>query len=172
MQLKRGWVVTGLLILSAGAFGVSASAAGEGHPNVVVDVLAMKEVIQHDNAGRQTVQLKETESTGPGDTLVYRILYRNEGTAPAHDTQLVDPIPAGTLLIPGSWDTKGGEFSVSTDGGKTFESYPARRAAKQADGTTRLQEVELSAYTHVRWTAKEPLPPGAERMTTFKVKVQ
>jgi uncharacterized repeat protein (TIGR01451 family) len=172
MQLKRGVVVIGAFLLGAGAFGVSALAAGEGRPNVVVDVLAMKEVVQRDNTGRQTIQLREPEPTGPGDTLVYRIHYRNEGTAPAHDTQLIDPIPAGTLLVPGSWDAKGGDFSVSTDGGKTFERYPVRRAVKQTDGTTKLQDVELSAYTHVRWTAREPLPPGAERMTAFKVKVQ
>jgi uncharacterized repeat protein (TIGR01451 family) len=172
MQLKHGFVGMSLVLVAAGSFSAASPGAAGGRPDIVVDVVALKEVIQRDASGRETVELRQADSTSPGDTLVYRIVYRNQGSAPAHDAQVVDPIPAGTQLVPGSWEVRGGEFTVSADGGKSFEPYPIRRAVKQEAGGTVMKEIGLSEYTHVRWTTKETLPPGAERTTAFKVTVR
>src|SRR5262245_54352131 len=128
MQLNRAVVVASLVLAGAGSFGASSPRAAEGRPNLVVDVVALKEVVSRDAAGHQTVQLEKADSTSPGDTLVYRIVCRNDGSAAAHDPQVVDPIPAGTQLVPGSWDAGTGEFAVSVDGGKSFGPYPVRHA--------------------------------------------
>lgn len=172
MRKKQGLILTSLMLSMAGSLISPAPLARDGRPNVVVDVVALKEVLQRDATGRETVLLKSADSTSPGDTIVYRIACRNDGSAPAHDAQIVDPIPAGTTLVPRSWDAQAGEFMVSVDGGKTFESFPIRREIRQNDGSTALKEVDLTQYTHVRWTSKELLPPGGTRSTAFKVKVR
>jgi len=177
MSRKHGVVTTCLLVAlpvlaCAVALAIDAPLAREGRPDVKVDVTAMKEVVQRDASGRQTVSLAQADPTGPGDTLVYQIVYTNQGTAPAHDAQVIDPIPAGTLLVPDSWNAQGAVFDVSIDGGKTFQSYPAKKPVRLADGTTTLKDVEMSAYTHVRWTSREPLAPGAKRSAAFKVTVR
>jgi len=171
MSRKHGLLATCLMV-SAVSLPIGAPLARDGRPDVKVNVVAMKEVVQRDASGRQTVTLAEADGTSPGDTLVYQIVYSNQGTAPAHKAQVVDPIPAGTRLVANSWNAKGAEFAVSIDGGRTFEPYPARRPARLADGTTAMKDVELSSYTHVRWTSTEALAPGAARSAAFKVTVR
>ena len=166
-----GWVVS-LLLVIAGSAAAMPPLSESGGPQVVVDVTAMKEVLARDEAGRERVELREAAAMGPGDTLVYRIVYTNKGTSPARDATVTDPIPAGTVLLPGSWEAQGADFSVSVDGGKTWESYPVSRPVKQADGSMMQKEVNPSVYTHVRWTCREPLAPGATRSAVFKVKVR
>ncbi|HKY32055.1 MAG TPA: hypothetical protein VJV23_05915 [Candidatus Polarisedimenticolia bacterium] len=146
--------------------------AQDARPRIVVDVSLKKEVVVRDPQGREHVTLEEVTSSGPGDTLVYRIHYVNRGEAPAVNPRVVDPVPPGTELVPGSWDTEGADFSVSVDGGRTFHPYPVRRTVTQPDGASSIQEVALSSYTHVRWTCREPLAPGDARSAVFKVKVR
>ena len=171
MSRKQAFPATCLLV-TAVMLTFGAALARDGRPDVKVNVVAMKEVVQRDASGKETVSFAQAADSGPGDTLVYQIVYSNQGTAPAHQAQVVDPIPSGTLLMPNSWDARDAEFAVSIDGGRTFETYPVRRPARLADGTTAMKDVELSAYTHVRWTSTEPLAPGANRSAAFKVKVR
>ncbi|HEY3174335.1 MAG TPA: hypothetical protein VGK94_01100 [Candidatus Polarisedimenticolia bacterium] len=166
-----GWVLS-LLLVTAGSTAGRSPLSESGAPQVVVDVTAMKEVVARDEAGRERVELREASATGPGDTLVYRISYTNKGTSPAHDAKVTDPIPAGTVLLPGSWEAPGADFAVSVDGGRSWDSYPVRHTVKHADGSTSLEEVDATAYTHVRWTSRESLAPGTTRSAVFKVKVR
>lgn len=161
-----------LLALMAGLPGFRPVVAAGGAPRVVVEVVALKEVIVRDAAGGEKVELRPVAATGPGDTLVYRISCTNLGDVPAHDASVVDPIPIGTRLVPGGWDSAGAEFTVSVDGGRSFKTYPVTAPVRQPDGTTAIGEVDASAYTHVRWTSREPLAPGATRTAAFKVTVR
>jgi uncharacterized repeat protein (TIGR01451 family) len=169
--MNRRVSILTMSLLSALA-AVSVAPAQEAKPLVVVDVTMKKEVMVRDAAGREEAALQEAASANPGDTLVLRIDYSNQGKAPAHNAQVVDPIPAGTQLVPGSWTAPGAEMTVSVDGGRTWEVFPVRRPAPQPDGRTVLKDVDPSAYTHIRWTAREPLAPGDVRSATFKVKVR
>ena len=169
---RRHAVLTACLLVMAASLPAGAPLARDGRPDVKVDVTAMKEIVQRDVSGKESVRLAQPDPASPGDTLVYRISYTNQGTAEARNAQVIDPIPAGTLLVPGSWDSQGADFSVSIDGAKTFEAFPARRPITLADGSTVMKAVELSAYTHVRWTSQEPLAPGAKRSAAFKVTVR
>lgn len=154
------------LALAAPAF------AREAGPRVVVKVSVLKETVVRNAAGAEERKLEPVTQTRPGDTLLYRILATNEGDAPARDARIVDPIPAGTRLVPVSWSPAGPEFSVSIDGGKSFESFPIRRPVKLASGEVVQKEVDPASYTHVRWSALQPLPPGESREAAFKVIVR
>jgi len=173
---RRGAItVAGLCLLIAGAIGGSpatAQEAGKAGPEIVVNVSVAREVLTKDADGREKVELREVDSTGPGDTLVYTITYTNKGSEPARNTRIVDPVPSGTRLVPGSWEAPGTEVSVSVDGGKTFHPYPVRRAVTTNDGRTVEKDVDPALYTHLRWTATEPLPPSETRSATFKVQVR
>src|SRR2546425_3856627 len=87
MRNRQGAVVMSLILMTGGAFSLREPLAREGRPNVVVDVVAMKEVVERGTDGHETVLLRRADTTGPGDTLVYRIVYKNEGSAPAHQAQ-------------------------------------------------------------------------------------
>jgi uncharacterized repeat protein (TIGR01451 family) len=141
-------------------------------PRIVVGISMQKEVVVVDAQGHAQVVLQDAATTQPGDTLVYRIRYANEGAAPAHNARIVDPVPAGTLLVPGSLEAPGSDVAVSVDGGRTFQSYPVLREITRPDGSKVMQEVEPGSYTHLRWTAVEPLAPGDARTALFKVKVR
>jgi uncharacterized repeat protein (TIGR01451 family) len=144
----------------------------KAEPRIVVGVTMQKEVVVIDEQGREQVVLQDAATTRPGDTLVYRIHCANKGAAPALNARVVDPVPAGTQLIPGSLEAPGLEVQASVDGGRTFESYPVRRPVTRPDGSREMEEVDPGAYTHVRWTAREPLAPGDGRTALFKVKVR
>jgi uncharacterized repeat protein (TIGR01451 family) len=147
-----------------------AGAADE--PRIVVKISMKKEVVVRDAQGREQVVLQDAASTKPGDTLVYRIDYTNQGAGPAHAARVVDPVPSGTQLIPGSLEAPGADVKVSVDGGRTFESAPIRRPVARPDGTTEMRDVDPATYTHVRWTAGEPMAPGDARTALFKVTVR
>ena len=144
----------------------------EAEPRIVVGVSMLKEVVVRDAQGRESLALQEAATTKPGDTLVYRINYTNAGSAPALNARVVDPVPAGTQLIPGSLEAPGADVKVSVDGGRTFEACPVLRPVTRPDGTREMREVDPGSYTHVRWTAREPLAPGDARTALFKVKVR
>jgi len=146
--------------------------AQEAKPDIVVKVTMYKEVVTRDAQGAEQVKLVEATTSNPGDVIVYRITATNEGNAPAHNARIVDPIPTGTLLIPGSWSSADSDLTVSIDGGKSFEMYPVKRSVRLADGSVADEEVELSRYTHLRWTATDPLAPGESRSASFKVTVR
>jgi len=168
-------VVAGLGLLLAGAlYGTPATAreAAKQGPEVVVNISVAREVIVTAPDGSEKVELREVSSAGPGDTLVYNITYTNKGTEPARNTRIVDPVPSGTRIVPGSWTAPGAELAVSIDGGKTFHPYPVRQTVTTDDGRTEQKEVEPESYTHLRWTALEPLPPSETRTATFKVEVR
>lgn len=144
----------------------------EAEPRIVVGVSMKKEVVVVDEQGREQVVLQDAAITRPGDTLVYRIHCANKGAAPALNARIVDPVPAGTQLIPGSLEAPGLDVQASVDGGRTFENYPVQRPVTRPDGSREMQEVDPGAYTHVRWTAREPMAPGDTRTALFKVKVR
>ncbi len=168
-------VVAGLGLLLAGVIyaspAVADDAAKQG-PEIVVKVAVAREVVVKAADGSEKVELREVTSAGPGDTLVYSITYTNKGTEAARNTRIVDPVPSGTRVIPGAWTAPGAELSVSVDGGRTFQPYPVRHSVTTDDGRIVVKEVEPERYTHLRWTALEPLPPSETRTATFKVEVR
>lgn len=56
----------------------------------------------------------------PGDTLMYRILYTNTGSAPAHSVVISDLTPTGTTYVPGSIQVQNSVRTDSTNA--TFRS--------------------------------------------------
>lgn len=110
-------------------------------------------------------QLKPAEVVVPGDRLVYVLTYRNDGTKPATDFVVTNPLPT-TVEFAGD-ESPGAEMSV--DGGKAYgpltqlgvsEPNGATRAARRAD------------VTHIRWRIPGAVAPKAGGQVTFKARLK
>jgi uncharacterized repeat protein (TIGR01451 family) len=86
-----------------------------------------------------------------GDEVHYTVRVRNPGSNPVNDVQVTKRMPFGLHYLPGSATGPDCSIEFSSDGGVTF-------AAKPAGGE----------YTHVRWSMRRPLAPGATALLRFR----
>ena len=86
-----------------------------------------------------------------GDEVHYTVRVRNPTSNPVNDVQVTKRLPFGLHYLPGSATGPACDIEFSADGGKTF-------AARAPAGD----------FTHVRWTMRRPLPPGATAMLRFR----
>jgi len=139
-------------------------------PNVEIKIKAEKEkVVTKD--GKKVTKLVTARETLPGDVIHYTILYRNTGNEEATNAVISDPIPEGTVYVPGS-ASENGDLTFSIDKGKTFKkqallTYDVTLPSGKAEKRVASPE----EYTHVRWVVKS-IPAGAKGQVSFKVKVK
>lgn len=162
------------LFLAAGALlALAASAApAQELPKLRIDLQVERELLETTPAGEPVLRREPAEDVTAGDVLVYTLNIQNEGRGPAHRARVVDPVPAGTVLIPDSVAGNGAEVTYSIDGGESFAAYPITRKVTAPDGRQQEVPVPVEEYTHVRWTLTETLDPGQVRTANFKVRVQ
>jgi len=165
----KGWVPLFLAI----ALSATAALAQIGEkPELVLTLLAQKEMTVKDQDGKPKTEWQEVQSTQPGDVLRYMIRYENKGKGEAKDATFVDPVPQGTIYIGESAEGEGAEITFSIDG-KTFRqatllTYQVRRA----DGTVTEHVATPEMYTHVQWKLSKPVPPGGTGSVSLKVVVR
>jgi uncharacterized repeat protein (TIGR01451 family) len=155
-----------LLVLAAPA------AADTEQPRVVLKVDVKEEISRTDASGNILVVHQPVERADPGDVLLYTLTYTNLGGRAAVNANVDDPIPSGTVLLPGSASGERARITFSIDGGKTYTTYPAIQAVTGDDGRTVQKEAPAESYTHVRWSATDALAPGESRTASFKVVVR
>lgn len=146
-----------------------ASPAG---PRVDVAIHVEREVVRTAPDGSTSVEREPVREASPGDVLVYTLAATNRGDAPALQSRLDDPIPAGTVLIPESVAPAGARVVASLDGGTSWQPFPVESVRTDAEGHERRAPVAAEAYTHLRWQLNEPLEPGGSRTFSFKVRVR
>lgn len=105
----------------------------------------------------------------PGAEITYIITYRNNGTRPATDVVVNNPVPAAMVYQAGSADGAGTRIEVSVDGGKQYGALEALRV-KAADGSLRAARGE--DVTHVRWTVLGAVAPGKEGSVSYRATVK
>jgi uncharacterized repeat protein (TIGR01451 family) len=142
-------------------FAFLAPAAALAADNVA---LSSEVLVERTKAGPDGKPVTVREAPGvvtPGDKLVFKLGYRNQGAQPATGFTLTNPIPEAVAYT-GS-ESEGA--TVSIDGGKSWGQL-ASLTVKQADGTSRAA---LSTdVTHVRWSFAQAIPAGASGNVSFK----
>ena len=148
------------LALATAAFAVGANAQSPAGGGVQLVNAAHKEV-EVEEAGRKVRKLVDLGKMVPGDEVVYTISYVNKGSRPAERVVVVNPVPQHTKFRAGSVEGASTEIAYSADGGKTYAA-PDRLtvATRDAKGTPATRPAVAADITHIRWTLKEPLPPG------------
>ena len=112
-------------------------------------------------ADRPTFRLAPATRLSQGQVVYYTVRITNPTPVFANKVQVSQLIPANTTYLPGSAAGPGAEVEFSIDGGQNF-GRP--ESLKQADGTRAAPE----QYTHIRWTLRNPLAPGATALARFR----
>ena len=123
------------------------------------DVKVVRQVTEN---GKTSEKLEEPTQVLPGDKLVFTTRYTNGGGEPATDFVVTNPLPGPVKLA------KVNGFEVSVDGGKTFGTLAALKAAG-TDGKPRA--AELADVTHVRWRVAT-IAPGASGEVKYFAEVR
>ena len=149
------------IALGAGAVAPAFAQAPAAAPAVALEG-AVKVVRQTVVNGQTSETLEEPNQVLPGDKLVFTTRYTNGCAQPATDFVVTNPLPAPVKLA------KVDSFEVSVDGGKTFGTLAALKAAG-ADGQPRA--AELGDVTHVRWRVAS-IAPGASGEVKYFAEVR
>lgn len=124
----------------------------------------LKETVVTTPEGRKTIQTPLDRAT-PGDTIVIRLTYLNEGQNPAADAVISNPLPDQLAFVE---SREGGSPQVSIDGGKTFDVL-ARLKVKIDDVE---RPAQASDVTHIRWRVAAPVRPGQSGAVAFAARLK
>jgi uncharacterized repeat protein (TIGR01451 family) len=86
-----------------------------------------------------------------GDVVYYTVRVSNPGSAPVVNVKITKSMPQGLHYVAGSAVGPACDVEFSADGGATFQRRP-----------------DEPEYTHVRWSLRRPLPPGATALLRFR----
>jgi uncharacterized repeat protein (TIGR01451 family) len=140
-------------------------------PLVSVSITAEKEVTVVKSGQKVTKKVAATRIE-PGDVIFYTLNYINSGDEAATSAVLDDPIPQGTVYLPGSALGAGAEITFSIDGGKSFKKPSLLiYEVKNPNGNMEKRTASPEEYTHIRWTISR-IDAGAKGTVGFQVKIK
>jgi len=138
---------------------------------VSVSITAEKEVTVVKNGEKATKKVVATR-IDPGDVIIYTLNYVNTGDEAATNAVMDDPIPRGTVYLPGSAFGAGAEITFSVDGGKTFNKPSLLTyEVKLPNGKTEKRAASPEEYTHIRWVI-DKIAAGSKGKVGFQVRVR
>lgn len=151
-------IALALLMLSAEVFAKSL---------VSISMKAEKEVTV--NKEKKMVAAKEVN---PGDVIFYTLSYVNSGDEAATNAVMDDPIPKGTVYLPGSAFGNDAEITFSIDGGKNFKKPSLLTyEVKLNNGKIEKRTASPEQYTNIRWTVNA-IPAGGKGQVGFQVRMK
>jgi uncharacterized repeat protein (TIGR01451 family) len=140
-------------------------------PLVSVSITAEKEVTVVKNGQKVTKKVAATK-IDVGDVVFYTVNYLNSGDEAATGAVLDDPIPKGTVYLPGSAFGAGAEITFSIDGGKSFKKPSLLiYEVKNPNGSIEKRTASPEEYTHIRWVINK-IDAGARGTVGFQVKIK
>lgn len=148
---------------------IAAAAAAQSKPAVSLasEVFVERKIV--DAAGKETVSLKKPGEVVivPGDRVVFKTSYKNNGTDAATGFRATNPMPGPIQFVSAREDWA----EVSVDGGVTWGKLAALtvtpKAEAVAEGTAPVATAPAARaateadVTHVRWVFNDPIPAGA-----------
>jgi uncharacterized repeat protein (TIGR01451 family) len=155
----------GLVIFLSAAGGVLAQE--QAHVTLKSEVLREVEIVRED--GGKEIGFEPAASARPGEVLLFRITYTNEGKGPAKDVQLTNPVPEHMVYEDGSVQGEGTEITFSVNGGRTY-GRPGDLTVTGEDGKER--PAGPADYTHIRWTLSGPIPMGQSGTVGFRARLK
>jgi uncharacterized repeat protein (TIGR01451 family) len=110
----------------------------------------------------------KSEAVLPGDVLRYRLRFTNLNQGDVRGVVFTNPVPTGLRYVDGSAGADREDVMVeySTDGGKTFATRPM--VSEVVAGKRVQKPASPEQYTHVRWTVRGSISPGATVTAEFR----
>jgi uncharacterized repeat protein (TIGR01451 family) len=162
--LPPGWVrsVTGVaaavLLVPGGAWaqgrqtGLSATGAAIATGSGLIETQVVAELLEAPGReGSAASRFAPANRLQAGDVVYYTVRVSNPGSAPITNVKVTKSMPQGLHYVAGSAVGPACDVEFSADGGTTFQRRPAE-----------------PDYTHVRWSLRRPLPPGATALLRFR----
>ena len=118
--------------------------------------------------GSTTDQWQQPDKLVPGERVGYQVEVNNQGTEPAADIVIANPIPEHTEYVQDSAKGLGTQVEFSVDNGKTF-ALPAQLFVEQNGERVQAQAAD---YTQVRWKLNQPLAAGDSLTVQYIVKIK
>lgn len=157
--------ISGIRLLGAMlCIAVSGVAAAQGASPIQISNAVFQEVEVKADDGSVATKLVPAAKVVPGAEVVYEISYRNNGTEPATDLAIDNPLPKEVVFV----DASVQPTTVSVDGGENFGDLE-ELAVFGADGEPR--PAKSTDITNLRWIVAS-LPPGGEGKVTFRARVK
>jgi len=104
----------------------------------------------------------------PGDVLRYQLRFTNQNRGDVRGVVFTNPVPAGLRFIDGSAGADRQDVTVeySADSGKSFSANPI--VTEVVAGKRVQKPASPAQYTHVRWTVRGSIAPGASVTAEFR----
>jgi len=148
----------------------------QAQPKVQLRLTADKKMVQKDTVGKDKVtwvSLQGNVTVQPGDVLRYTVTGANNGSRPATNLVVTQPIPKQTAYVLNSSATIKSTATVtySIDNGKTFVAKPTVQV-KLANGKVETRPAPAEVYTHVRWKFTDAIATKATIGAVYQVRVK
>lgn len=157
-KLKYGAVAGALLCVA----GLQVDADEEA--GVVTRLIAeVRETVRTPD-GRETYRFVPATLLSQGQVVYYTVRIHNPTPAYISDVSVTQRIPANTGYVPGSAAAPAAEVAFSVDGAQSF----VREAGLSMNTEGSAQPAAPERYTHIRWTLRHPLAPGAVALARFR----
>jgi uncharacterized repeat protein (TIGR01451 family) len=113
----------------------------------------------------------QSQAVMPGDVLQYQLRFTNQRQGDARGVVFTNPVPTGLRYVDGSAGADRQDVAVeySADGGKTFAATPM--VTEVVDGKRVQKPASPAQYTHVRWTVRGSIAPGATVTAEFRAEL-
>ena len=113
----------------------------------------------------------QSQAVMPGDVLQYQLRFTNQRQGDARGVVFTNPVPTGLRYVDGSAgaDRQDVVVEYSADGGKTFAATPM--VTEVVDGKRVQKPATPAQYTHVRWTVRGSVAPGATVTAEFRAEL-
>ncbi len=161
MNLRRTLIFISLL-------GVSLAAAQTAVAGVALRALAEVEVVQEQPDGTRSVQRVPAETVVPGDEVIYTLVYDNQGSEPADDIFITNPIPEHMEFRRAAANPAGLETLYSVDGGHVFGPLSDLTVTDSAGQSRRALPQDC---THIRWQFHRSLAPGETGQVSYTTRL-
>lgn len=159
-------------VLAVCAVATAAPLAGQ-EPEPARALVVTAENLQAGDARHQEFEARGGDAAAllPGDTVRYRLLFTNVTAAEVRGVVFTNPVPSGLRYVLASATADRDDVTVeySIDGGATFVTHPT--VVVEVDGERVERPAPPEAYTHVRWTVKGWVAPGAQVTAEFRAEL-
>lgn len=136
--------------------------------SVVLSSEAYVERTETGTDGKEVTLLKRPSDVivVPGDRIVFKLVYKNNGAEPATGFRATNPLPGPVQFVSVAEDWA----EVSVDGGLNWGKLSALSVTVKAeDGSAQAtRPATPEDVTHVRWVFADPIAPGASGSVSYR----